>query len=1469
RPWLVFWIVHSLALLEHPLDASLAARCADTLRRCQHPEGGFGGGPGQLAHLATTYAAVAALVTVGGEEALSVVNRKTMLAFLRRMKCQSGGFRLHQGGETDVRGCYTAMAVAHLLCIRTPDLTENVAAYVHRCQTYEGGIGGEPGAEAHGGYTFCGLAAVLLAGADPWEHLNLPLLLDWLVFRQGSVEGGFQGRSNKLVDACYSLWQGGLFPLLALCSPPCLPNGDASSAQQPNNVSLSPRSDCISGDQQAVQAGSGEGRGVAGESGGVAGDSVQEGRGAEGCSSGSEGGGGDQRGGDGAEDEEADEDENEEEDEEDEWEEADVESFHRVPLAAAADLFPCPESLLPPAGAGEGGERTGGKRGGGEESGGEGEEGREGAADAVGGESGDRATARGGRDCVGSFCYSDVALQAYLLLCCQVRSVPHHTSSNLPPRHTSSNLPPRHTSPSPLASRLTNSGIRLFPAFLSCQAFTFLHHHHGPHAIPRNITMVPMPFLATSSWSPCHSSQHHHGPHAIPCNITKVPMPFLATSPRSPCHSSQHHQGPHAIPRNITKVPMPFLATSPRSPCHSSQHHQGPHAIPRNITKVPMPFLATSSRSPCHSSQHHHGPPCNSLLLSLRLPCLQVPEGGLRDKPGKARDYYHTCYALSGLTAAQHSHPVTLPHTHAPQQAAASMAQGVGGSVLGPVSNLLAVAEPRCNRNFSFSASLRTQKCFDASVLNSRLVLLQAKSNLLSSARSSLRSSKSACMRGLPSSGRLLIATLTRSIQSHRAQSPCAPHSSFLQSAPKVVWALFPGGALGSPRALGAAHVSELGRQVISARGLTSAQAAPRMGDKRKANGEGVAENKKSKAAVAVEEGSAGAGGAAGGGGEVMGGPSGFKVLKEGAAEILVQGNDVFYNKAQVVNRDLSVCVLRALVTVRREEENQRAAAVVAGVKGRALLKHLNADLAAKSAAAAAAKLRGGEKGGGAEKGEGGEKGEVGDRKGEDKEVLEGEGRAAEGAAGGEAGERKEKSGEEGDGAAAMIEGAEAGEGQQQQQQQLAKVAEVKPLRILEGLAASGLRSIRYAKEIPGVGTVVALDNDPVAVQACQRNVAHNFGGAPPPAATASDAAVAAEGEGGEGKEEGKGGEGKPASEEGKGEGEAAVPVRAEQGDARVYMIVHEKQFDAVDLDPYGTPSVFLDGAVQAVADGGMLLVTATDMAVLCGNNAEVCYSKYGAYPHRAKYCHEMAIRILLASIESAANRFKRHIVPVLSVSVDFYIRVFVRVFTSAQAVKATPSKLAYVFQCSGCDSYHLQPVGRVVEGRTKKPDAPPPPPRYLPGLGPVIPPACEHCGRHLSIGGPMWSAPIHDASWVRLVLGEVQAGKARLAGFGKVHGLLTAVSEELHDIPLYLDLHEISATLKCTPPSMLLFRSALVNAGHRVSGAHSNPLGIKTDAPLGLVWDVMRCWIRDHPVKSQGEGSPADTILAKPPTTE
>lgn len=77
-------------------------------------------------------------------------------------------------------------------------------------------MGGEPGNEAHGGYTYCGVAALALA--DSLHSIDLPRLLHWAVMRQGHVEGGFNGRTNKLVDGCYSLWVGGLFPLLQRCA---------------------------------------------------------------------------------------------------------------------------------------------------------------------------------------------------------------------------------------------------------------------------------------------------------------------------------------------------------------------------------------------------------------------------------------------------------------------------------------------------------------------------------------------------------------------------------------------------------------------------------------------------------------------------------------------------------------------------------------------------------------------------------------------------------------------------------------------------------------------------------------------------------------------------------------------------------------------------------------------------------------------------------------------------------------------------------------------------------------------------------------------------------------------------------------------------------------------------------------------------------------------------------------------------
>ncbi len=91
-------------------------------------------------------------------------------------------------------------------------MTEGVADWVARCQTYEGGFGGEPFNEAHGGYNFCALATLLIL--NDFEKCQIANQRHWLVERQMKFEGGFQGRTNKLVDSCYSFWQGAACALI-------------------------------------------------------------------------------------------------------------------------------------------------------------------------------------------------------------------------------------------------------------------------------------------------------------------------------------------------------------------------------------------------------------------------------------------------------------------------------------------------------------------------------------------------------------------------------------------------------------------------------------------------------------------------------------------------------------------------------------------------------------------------------------------------------------------------------------------------------------------------------------------------------------------------------------------------------------------------------------------------------------------------------------------------------------------------------------------------------------------------------------------------------------------------------------------------------------------------------------------------------------------------------------------------------
>lgn len=103
---------------------------------------------------------------------------------------------------------------------------------------------------------------------------------------------------------------------------------------------------------------------------------------------------------------------------------------------------------------------------------------------------------------------------------------------------------------------------------------------------------------------------------------------------------------------------------------------------------------------------------------------------------------------------------------------------------------------------------------------------------------------------------------------------------------------------------------------------------------------------------------------------------------------------------------------------------------------------------------------------------------------------------------------------------------------------------------------------------------------------------------------------------------------------------------------------------DIIDLDPYGSVVPFLDSALSSIKEGGLLCITCTDTRVLCGPDLVKCFYYYGTTRAKVHDFNENALRILLSTISSTASRHCKYIVPLLSLQTDFYVRVFVRVYT-------------------------------------------------------------------------------------------------------------------------------------------------------------------------------------------------------------
>lgn len=279
-----------------------------------------------------------------------------------------------------------------------------------------------------------------------------------------------------------------------------------------------------------------------------------------------------------------------------------------------------------------------------------------------------------------------------------------------------------------------------------------------------------------------------------------------------------------------------------------------------------------------------------------------------------------------------------------------------------------------------------------------------------------------------------------------------------------------------------------------------------------------------------------------------------------------------------------------------------------------------------------------------------------------------------------------------------------------------------------------------------------------------------------------------------------------------------------------------------VDLDPYGSASKFLDAAVQCVTNGGLLCVTCTDAAVLCGAALGTSMGKYGsvAIGSQLASSHEQGIRILLHAIQSAAGRHGLYIQPLLSLSVDFYFRVFVRVWDGPGTVKSIATKLGMVLLCVGCHTYHIQPLAGT-ETRPNNNST-----KIVCAHAPVVGQSCDSCGGRFVIGGPIWIDAIHDREFCASLLEELVGGGGTELGTAKrITGMVSLAQEELANVVLYYEIDKLASVIRCVTPSQLEMRSAVLNAGYAVSSSHCAATAIKTDCPPPVLWAIMRAYLR------------------------
>ena len=350
-----------------------------------------------------------------------------------------------------------------------------------------------------------------------------------------------------------------------------------------------------------------------------------------------------------------------------------------------------------------------------------------------------------------------------------------------------------------------------------------------------------------------------------------------------------------------------------------------------------------------------------------------------------------------------------------------------------------------------------------------------------------------------------------------------------------------------------------------------------------------------------------------------------------------------------------------------------------------------------------------------------------------------------------------------------------------------------KPVRMLDSLAASGIRSNRICHELPSEMVsrlqLWMCDMDENAISWLEANYKHN------PVAEISE----------------------------------FKPVC---GDAR--QVALSRGWQWVDIDPFGSPIPFLDSVMQSLARKAVLEVTATDVAALTGSSPAPLMRRYGARARLDEIAHDTGLRILLASVARCAARHDKVIEPLISTWDSHHLRVSVRVRKSLDSASIVEQNLGWRIANpsdveAGENAGHghiLVPLDTIVDKNDKRISGP----LWIGQIGHAEVMASMTEERALELCGPTEEI-CDDESELRLRRRAIARSVRHLA----------EESSAIHSGNLVV-VDSLASRLQLpAPPSPTKLAEALVALGHCAAVAAYGKPAIRTDAPWDSILSALK----------------------------